>query len=247
VSCPRSTRLVSLSLLVGLAAAPGACSHTQAPLHPPGPEGSFHVARAGDTLAALARKQGVPLEDLAEVNGLAEDATLPAGQVIFLLAPEPGMIAARATAGAPAALEKTVAVIPRGRPADGKAREELRWPVAKGYISSAFGRRWGRKHEGIDLAAPSGTPVLAARSGRVLYAGNSVAGYGNMVVLQHQDDLLTAYAHNSILLVRVGDRVKAGQIIARVGQSGRATGPHLHFEVRRGHVPLNPLHFLESR
>jgi lipoprotein NlpD len=215
-------------------------------MHPVAPEGSFYVVREGDTLETLARTQGVPLEDLAEINGLAQDAPLAGGQVIFVLAPEPGVPNQLPPAAPP--LEKAPAptAIVRERPPVGREKEELRWPLAQGRISSAFGKRWGRQHEGIDLEAPSGTPVLAAREGRVLYAGDTVRGYGNMVVLQHADDLLTAYAHNSELLVRVGDRVKAGQPIARVGQSGRATAPHLHFEVRRGHVPVNPLRFLES-
>jgi lipoprotein NlpD len=232
--------------LLAVAAALGACGHAPPPpMHPVAPEGSFYVVRAGDTLEELARTQRIPLEDLAEVNGLAMDAPLSEGQVIFVLASDPGALAALPTATEPA--ERPPAAIVRQVPeASPEQKEELRWPLPEGRITSAFGKRWGRKHEGIDLAAPTGTPVLAAREGRVLYAGSSLQGYGNMVVLQHANDLLTAYAHNSELLVRVGDRVRAGQTIARVGQSGRATGPHLHFEVRRGHVPLNPLRFLES-
>ena len=211
-------------------------------MHPPGPEGSFYVVRAGDTLASLARDRRVPLEDLAEINGLPEDAPLTAGQVIFVLTPDP-------LAPEPAVVqqaEEAVVATLREPPPAGKDKEDLRWPLPEGRISSTFGQRWGRKHEGIDLAAPVGTPVLAAKEGRVLYAGSSLQGYGNMVVLQHAEDLLTAYAHNSVLLVRVGDRVRAGQTIARVGQTGRATGPHLHFEVRRGQIPVNPLRFLET-
>jgi len=229
--------------LLAIAAAKAGCAHTPPPMHPAAPEGSFYVVRAGDSLDALARSQGVLVEDLAEINGLAMDAPLSEGQVIFVLAPEPGVMVSLPAATEPG--EKPPAAIVREIPGATKLDEELRWPLPEGRISSAFGRRWGRKHEGIDLAAPSGTPVLAAREGRVLYAGNTLRGYGNMVVLQHANDLLTAYAHNSVLLVRVGDRVRAGQTIARVGQSGSATGPHLHFEVRRGHVPLNPLRFLE--
>jgi murein DD-endopeptidase MepM/ murein hydrolase activator NlpD len=120
----------------------------------------------------------------------------------------------------------------------------LRWPLSEPRLSSAFGRRQGRVHEGIDLAAPTGTAIRAAEDGQVLYAGDAVRGYGNMVVLQHGGDLLTVYAHGSVLLVRTGDKVTAGQEIARVGQSGRATAPHLHFEVRRGQVPQDPLPFL---
>jgi murein DD-endopeptidase MepM/ murein hydrolase activator NlpD len=232
----------------------GACAHTPPPMHPSGPEGSFYVIQAGDTLASLARERRVPLEDLAEINGLPENGPLTAGQVIFVLTPDPlapaPAVVRQAEETAAASLREAAAPtekpgIPETSNDPGKDKEGLRWPLPEGRISSAFGRRWGRKHEGIDLAAPVGTPVLAAKGGRVLYAGNSLQGYGNMVVLQHADDLLTAYAHNSVLLVRVGDRVRAGQTIARVGQSGKATGPHLHFEVRQGQIPVNPLRFLQ--
>jgi murein DD-endopeptidase MepM/ murein hydrolase activator NlpD len=92
--------------------------------------------------------------------------------------------------------------------------------------------------------APIGTPVYAARDGIVLYADDTVKGYGKMVVLEHEGDLLTAYAHTSVLLVHKGDHVRAGQMIARVGQTGHATAPHLHFEVRQGQIPRDPLRFL---
>jgi lipoprotein NlpD len=94
------------------------------------------------------------------------------------------------------------------------------------------------------MGAPTGTPVLAAADGEVVYSGDKVRGYGNMVVLQHAGDLLTVYAHNSLLLVHVGDRVVVGQEIARVGATGRSTGTHLHFEVRRKEEPQDPLQFL---
>jgi murein DD-endopeptidase MepM/ murein hydrolase activator NlpD len=111
-------------------------------------------------------------------------------------------------------------------------------------LTSLFGKRWGHDHDGIDMKAPIGTPVLAAADGEVLYAGDRVRGYGNMVVVQHTGDLLTVYAHNSLLLVHAGDRVTAGQEISRVGDTGHATGPHLHFEVRRKEEPQDPLQFL---
>ena len=111
-------------------------------------------------------------------------------------------------------------------------------------IGSPFGARWGKRHEGIDLPAPVGTPVFAAADGRVAYAGNGIRGYGNLVVVRHAGDLLTVYAHNSVLLVAPGQPVRAGDRIALVGQSGHATGPHLHFEVRAGQIPRNPMGFL---
>jgi murein DD-endopeptidase MepM/ murein hydrolase activator NlpD len=113
-------------------------------------------------------------------------------------------------------------------------------------LTSLFGKRWGKEHEGIDMAAPIGTPVFAAAAGSVIYAGDQVRGYGNMVVIKHDGEIVTVYAHSSVLLVHTGDRVAVGQEIARVGDTGRATAPHLHFEVRRGEVPQDPMPFLPA-
>lgn len=129
----------------------------------------------------------------------------------------------------------------------GPSARRLRWPLQYVQIISGYGPRWGRVHEGIDLVAPTGTPVLAAASGEVVYSGNRIRGYGNMVVVKHEGELMTVYAHNSVLLVKAGDRVDAGQAVALSGQSGRASGPHLHFEVRRGQVPRDPLGFLPTK
>jgi murein DD-endopeptidase MepM/ murein hydrolase activator NlpD len=118
------------------------------------------------------------------------------------------------------------------------------WPLASVAVGSLFGSRDGRLHEGIDLPAPVGTPVYAAGDGRVIYAGAGIRGYGNLIVVEHAGDLLTVYAHNSALLAREGDKVVTGQRIALVGQSGRASGPHLHFEVRAGQIPRDPMTYL---
>jgi len=118
----------------------------------------------------------------------------------------------------------------------------LAWPL-KGVLYGRYGVRAGRRHDGIDIAAPEGTPVLAAAPGTVIYAGEQ-AGYGAIVILKHDAGLVTLYAHNSKLLVEEGARVRRGEPIARVGQTGRTSGPHLHFEVRQGTRPKNPLLFL---
>jgi murein DD-endopeptidase MepM/ murein hydrolase activator NlpD len=118
----------------------------------------------------------------------------------------------------------------------------LVWPVS-GPITSGFGTRWGRMHEGIDIAVPSGTPVHAAASGTVIYAA-WMTGYGNLVVLDHGNGLATAYAHNSSLLVSVGQHVSQGQTISLSGSTGHSTGPHVHFEVRVNGVAVDPLGYL---
>lgn len=115
----------------------------------------------------------------------------------------------------------------------------------EGVVSSHFGLRkdpidgLNRRHEGIDIAAPAGTPVAAAAGGKVVFSG-SAGGYGNMVEILHHNGFMTRYAHNATNLVNVGDEVKAGQSIALVGSTGRSTGAHLHFEVRRDGKPVDP-------
>ncbi len=119
------------------------------------------------------------------------------------------------------------------------------WPVpTHRKISSHFGRRWGRKHEGVDIPAPRGTPVVASAAGVVKYSDDRVSGYGNMVVIEHPGKVFSVYAHNQTNLVRAGTRVKRGQMIARVGSTGRSTGPHLHFEIRVKDQARDPARYL---
>jgi murein DD-endopeptidase MepM/ murein hydrolase activator NlpD len=121
-------------------------------------------------------------------------------------------------------------------------RGKFIWPL-EGDVSSLFGMRHGRKHDGVDISAKTGTPVYAAADGEVVFA-KKMRGYGNLVLLKHKDDFFTVYAHNSVNLVKLGTKVKKGQMVSRVGRTGRATGPHLHFEVREGPKARNPLFFL---
>jgi murein DD-endopeptidase MepM/ murein hydrolase activator NlpD len=201
-------------------------------MHPSMPPGQWYVVAPGETLDLIARRAGVPAEDILELNGFESAALVKPGALLFVMtaaAPEP-------TTAPPAA----AAVTDSGSP------PALRWPLTTIHvlIGSPFGARWGKPHEGIDLPAPVGTPVFAAADGRVVYAGAGIRGYGNLIVLKHAGDLLTAYAHNSVLLVSQGQSVRSGDRIALVGQSGHATGPHLHFEVRRGQIPRDPMSYL---
>ena len=119
---------------------------------------------------------------------------------------------------------------------------QLAWPVS-GPVTSGFGSRWGRMHEGIDIAVGTGTPVHAAAAGTVIYAG-WMEGYGNLVAIDHGNGLSTAYGHNSTLACSVGQTVSAGQVIAYSGSTGHSTGPHVHFEVRVNGSPVDPLGYL---
>jgi murein DD-endopeptidase MepM/ murein hydrolase activator NlpD len=123
---------------------------------------------------------------------------------------------------------------------------QFRWPLSDVKVTSNFGHRSEGFHEGIDLRAPTGTPVFAAESGKVLYADRRIRGYGRMVVIQHPGRVATVYAHNSKVLVRKGQKVVKGQKIAFSGESGQTRGPHLHFEVRYGASPVDPVTVLKN-
>lgn len=116
-------------------------------------------------------------------------------------------------------------------------------PMSRGRFTSGFGPRWGRMHKGIDLAASTGTPITAADGGKVVHSGWDGA-YGKLVIIDHENGYKTYYAHCSKLLVSSGERVARGQLIAKSGSTGRVTGPHLHFEVRKNNIPVNPSNYI---
>lgn len=118
------------------------------------------------------------------------------------------------------------------------------WPVKEGRVSSFFGSRRRDYHEGIDIKANRGNPIFAAKGGEVIYSGRKIHGYGNMIVVKHPDGMATVYAHNKKNLVKIGEFVTQGQILGYVGATGKATGPHLHFEIRKGELPQDPLLYL---
>jgi hypothetical protein len=222
-------RALTVALLFASGLSISGCHGRPPPMHPETLPGNWVVVGADETLDDIARRAGVPAEDILELNGLTSAAQVQPGKLIFVLSPP-------AAGETPAAPE-----VP-----DTGARPTLRWPLTtvRVVVGSPFGTRGGKPHQGIDLPAPIGTPVFAAADGRVVYAGNGIRGYGNLVVLKHPGDLLTVYAHNSVLLVSEGQSVRAGDRVSLVGQSGHATGPHLHFEVRRGQIPRDPMTYL---
>jgi murein DD-endopeptidase MepM/ murein hydrolase activator NlpD len=116
----------------------------------------------------------------------------------------------------------------------------LRWPLDAYIVSSEYGERWGKVHKGMDMAADSGEPVYAIAAGEVIYAGDGLRGYGNVVILRHDRKTSSLYAHNSELKVKQGDQVAQGTLIALLGSTGHSTGPHVHFEIRDGDTAVNP-------
>lgn len=147
--------------------------------------------------------------------------------------------AAATTQAKPPRPAKNTWVIQAGAP------QKWHWPASNKQVLSRFGTTSaGRPSTGIDIAGNRGDPVFAAADGVVAYADNGLPGYGNLLIVRHGGSFMTAYAHNAELLVQRGETVRAGQTIAKVGNSGRVTSPRLHFELRRGINPINPLNYL---
>ncbi len=243
--------LAAALALLSCAHGPGSTSEPPVALSSPEPHvepdlvGIVHIVKRGETIRRIAKSYGIAPRELIDVNDLRHPRQLEVGMEIFI----PGATRARKLPSLPpdAQPENEVAepepapLLPV-RPPAGAKEAKLRWPL-RGVLYSRYGVRRGQRHDGIDIAAPEGTGIGAAAGGTVVYAGEQ-SGYGSIVILRHEGGLLTLYAHASRLLVRHGDRVGAGQPIARVGRSGRASGPHLHFEVREGTRPRNPLSYL---
>ena len=152
---------------------------------------------------------------------------------------------ARLAQSAPTAEETAAANPVKAAEATG-ALPTFRWPVRGKVITSYGAKTNGKANDGINLAVPEGTPVKAAEDGVVAYSGNELKGYGNLVLIRHANGYVTAYAHASELLVKRGDTIKRGQVIAKSGQSGEVSSPQLHFEIRKGSSPVDPLQFLNG-
>lgn len=221
-----------------------------------GGSGPVHVVQEGETLYRIARHYGVDLDELMDLNQISDPRTLAVGRELAL-PPRRESAGGTPTRAASAQVQAPAPAAARESSAGGARREALAspppaaarsapggnapsfiWPV-KGVVYSRFGARGASRHDGIDIAAPEGTAIQAAADGEVIYSGVQ-RGYGNLVILRHEGGLVTIYAHNRENLVREGDRVRKGQTIAKVGRTGRATGPHVHFEVRRGTKPIDP-------
>jgi murein DD-endopeptidase MepM/ murein hydrolase activator NlpD len=234
-----------------------------------------HVVATGDTLFSIGRKYGVSPFAIADLNKLPRDKALSVGQELSIPASGRSPVVAQkeitepvkdqeaiADSEAPVPDDQKVAAtkpkrltLPKEEPAPKQVAEipadagpglSMRWPV-KGKVISEYGAKPnGLKNEGINIAVPEGTSVRAAESGVVAYAGNELKGYGNLVLIRHAGGYVTAYAHASQLMVKRGDTVKRGDVIAKAGQTGAVQSPQLHFEVRKGASALDPNKYLSS-
>jgi murein DD-endopeptidase MepM/ murein hydrolase activator NlpD len=227
---------------------------------------NVHIVAPGEGLMEIARRSGVTLAALARANNLqpysklkiGDRITIPGGrEVAARHAPTPKVTQPRTVATEKVAsiptqharvakpeVRETKSITHKVEPAGGIP--SFRWPV-KGRIIAGFGARPnGTQNDGINLAVPVGTPIKATDDGVVAYAGNELKGYGNLVLIRHSGGFVSAYANASSLLVKRGDTVKRGQVIAHAGQTGNVTSPQLHFEIRKGSTPVDPTKYLSG-
>jgi len=237
-----------------LAAPPGVQNLTRGDGKPRGSRVFLHVIRRGETLSGIARSYGVSVDALRRANPLRTSNHVIVGGTLHIplhdSTQDSGKSSQTFTAKDRARFHGASLHVEPSPPTSAKTAYGLRWPV-QGPLTSPFGQRdhvmgggGTQFHAGIDISVPTGTPVQAAQEGVVVFAGHNGA-YGRAVKLDHPNGLSTLYAHNSRILVHVGQNVKAGQVICLSGSTGRSTGPHLHFEVHKDAWPVNPLTHLD--
>jgi murein DD-endopeptidase MepM/ murein hydrolase activator NlpD len=256
------------------AAAAAQPPHTAAPAPAPSPGANVHNVAPGETLMSISRHYGKSITELAAANHIPPHALLKIGErlvipgkVAVAKAAPSAPVAAPAPKAAPVAQAPAAPKVASAEPApsariatpaaEASADEgattgstggapSFRWPVRGRVISASGPKPSGQQNDGIDLAVPEGTAIRSAEDGVVAYAGNELKGYGNLILIRHANGYVTAYAHLSELMVKRNDQVRRGQIIAKSGQTGTVTSPQLHFEIRKGSVPVDPLQLLPA-
>lgn len=215
------------------------------------PSGRFHVVQRGDTVYSISRTYGVDMATLTRTNNVPAPYRIKIGQRLQLPSKVNTQVASaeesprgvpvsRPGASTTTTTSTTRPTVKGPLPPPPLPSGDFVWP-AQGKIISSFGpKENGLHNDGINIAVPSGTPVHAAQSGVVAYAGNELKGYGNLLLVRHANGWMTAYAHNSKLLVKRGDTVSRGQTISLAGNTGSVTSPQVHFEVRKGAKAVDP-------
>jgi murein DD-endopeptidase MepM/ murein hydrolase activator NlpD len=246
---PRSGRLTTrrrsaliIAIVVVIACGAAACASPTS--------GGYHTVARGENLYRIGLRYGVDAATLAKVNGIDDVTTLSVGQRIWIPDGSSTGGSVRSSGGSGSMRSQGVNPAAAARARNDARREATRegdlsfdWPVQNARVSSSFGRRKRGPHEGIDLRADKGTRIWAAESGKVIHSG-WLGDYGRVVIIKHAGPYRSVYAHASRLFVRRGDFVDRGQLIAEVGSTGNATGPHLHFEIRRNESPKDPMLYL---
>ena len=205
--------------------------------------GVYHTVQKGQTLHSIARTYDIDVNRLKRINGIFNPLRLQVGARLWIPEARQVLEIHSKKRGAKRGKWKNKVKLNE----DTKAvKGFFIWPV-QGQLTSKFGNRNGRHHDGIDIGARKGTPIVSAADGKVMFSGWGPTGYGLMVIIKHKNNLTTVYAHNSHIHVHKNQVVKQRQKIASVGSTGRSTGPHLHFEVRNDSHAYNPLQYLPKQ
>jgi murein DD-endopeptidase MepM/ murein hydrolase activator NlpD len=205
-------------------------------------KGVYHVVKRHQTLYRICKTYQVDINEVAFLNDIADHSKIQVGQRIFI----PG---AKKVLKVEIVIDDVVAESEereeeKGRPKKIYKKMDFIWPV-EGKCTNPFVDDERKRHQGIDISCSLGTPIKASSAGRVIYSGNTIRGYGNMIILRHGEEFVTVYAHNHVNLVEEGTQVEKGQIIGKVGRTGRASGPHLHFEIRINNEAVDPMLYLQ--
>lgn len=218
--------LVFLSIVLSGCAATSIPTVTTRTLPIPYQRGVYHTVLKGETLWSIAKAYNTDIKKIIDTNRIPVASDIATGQKIFV----PGV-------------KKTVK-ISQYMPAQEKSKTGYVWPL-RGKIISYYGSTIdGVKNKGMDIKVSQNQPIVASRSGRVVFCDNKVKGMGKVIILEHANGYSTLYANNSQNLVDCGESVKQNQVIAKAGDTGRAKTPSLHFEIRKGHEPKNPYYYL---
>ena len=189
------------------------------------PGGVYYTVKRGDTLWKISKLYDVDVKKIVKANRLPDATKINAGQKLFIPSVRKGVTYSRPITN---------------KPFSGT----FSWPVA-GKVISYFGNKKGvGKNKGIDIEARKGSNVVAAESGAVSFVDKNMKGLGKTIIIDHENGFSTLYAYNSKILVDVNEKVKRNQLIAKVGKTGRAESPYLHFQIRKGHEPKNPFYYL---
>lgn len=209
--------------------------------------GIYHRVKPGESFDRICAAYGVNKKSIARVNGITDSSKVKAGDAIWI--PGADRQIRVGPAGAYTSTEKAYRSGTKKNKSSSSRHKwsnkkvSFIWPV-KGDVISRFGNIDGEVHDGIDIDAATGTDIKAAAGGRVIYSGDEIEGYGRMIIVKHEGRYSSVYAHNEENLVEKGAFVKAGDVIARVGSSGRSKRPALHFEIREGKIAVDPMPYL---
>jgi murein DD-endopeptidase MepM/ murein hydrolase activator NlpD len=216
------------------------CARHKVPLERPSTpsemKGVYHVVERHQTFYRICKTYGVDLKEVASLNGITDPSKIQTGQRIFI-------------PGAKKVLKVEIYIDDVAAEQGEKLKIAYKkldfiWPI-EGRISDGFEEAESKRHQGIDIPSPLGTPIRASNAGMVIYSNNTIKGYGNLIILRHSEEFVSVYAHNQANLVEEGTWVEKGQVIGKVGQTGRASGPHLHFEIRKNNKAVDPMLFLK--